>query len=66
MMRLDQFITTYSYYINTLLLMRPPEDVYFHKKLNQYYKQCEAHRFDKFANVFNRLEFDIKEREKTN
>eukprot|EP00347_Sterkiella_histriomuscorum_P023837 403333216 len=63
MSKLEKFIKTYNYYIHKLLWSTA--DPYLQQKRKQYQQQCESHRLDKFANVFNRLKFDTHERKKT-
>ena len=63
MSKLDKFISTYNYYIHKLLWSTA--DKFLQNKRKQYQKQCESHRLNKMANVFNRLKFDTNERKKT-
>lgn len=62
MSKLEKFIKTYNYYIHKLLWSNA--DPFLQTKRKQYQIQCESHRLDKFANVFNRLKYDINERKK--
>lgn len=62
MTKLEKFIKTYNYYIHKLLWSTA--DPFLQTKRKQYQIQCESHRLDKFANVFNRLKFDTNERKK--
>ena len=62
MTKLEQFIHTYNYYIHKLLWSNV-DDFLAHKR-QKYQEKCESNRLNKFANVFNRLKFDVKERKK--
>ena len=62
MTRTEQFMKTYNFYIHKLLWANC--DPFMKAKRKQYQKQCESHRLDKYANVFNRLAYDTNERKK--
>ena len=57
---LEQFLKTYTYYIKKLLWLNV--DPFLTEKHNQFLSRQESHKTDKFANVFNRLEFDKQQR----
>ena len=62
MTRLERFIAQYMYYIDKILWSRA--DPFLQEKRRQYQEQFESYKLNKFANVFNRLNFDTKERRK--